>query len=123
MNISLVETVLDDSNSLKLNTLTDYTRVLGDFLKFSPKCDIKDYERFLKFKYGFDPNQHSDDFVVKGTIIKYANVLKRFLEKIHNQKVHKVKIEYYKIPDHVNVYPYPKISREEIYRYYNIIVF
>ena len=48
--------------------------------------------------------------------------MKRFLEKIHNQKVYKVKMEYYKIPDQANVYPYPKTLREEIYRYYQVLI-
>ena len=120
-NMALVETVIDKNRPLKYNTLTDYTQILKDFLKFSPKGDVNDYERYLKFKSGLDINTNSDNFVVKGTLIKHANVIKRFLEKLHNHKVSKVNIQYYKIPDRVNVNFYPKITREELFRHYKVL--
>ena len=120
--MSLVESILYDHKSLKLNTLTDYTYILRDFIKFSPKLDPKDYQKYLKFKSGLNPNWDEEDFVVKGTLIKHANVLKRFLEKLHNQKLQNVSIEYYKTPKRLDFNFNPKVTREEIYRYHLILI-
>ena len=65
--------------SLKLNTIVDYTRIIHAYIEFSPQCKIQDYIEYLKFKTGNTKEESRDGFTVKGSFIKHANIIRRFL--------------------------------------------
>ena len=65
-------------------------------MSFSPKCEIDDCIKYLKFKSKPTGDESLDDFIVKGTYVKHANILRRFLIFIHHKDIPKVKLEYYR---------------------------
>ena len=56
---------------------------------------------------------------MKGTLIKYAHVLKRFLFHVHRKDVAPLESQHYKKPKNIEVNLYPKITREEVFGYYS----
>ena len=69
----------------------DYIQIISDFISFLPKCEIDDYIKYLKFKYKLTGDESLDSFVVKGTYVKHANILRRFLFFIHHKDIPNVK--------------------------------
>ena len=103
---------------VKYNTLLDYSQIISDFVQFSPESKIEDYFDYLKFKSGASSSISIDDFVVTGTLIKYANIVKRYLISIHHKNVPNLKFEYFKSPKKRNINQTPKITRLKLLDYY-----
>ena len=78
---------------IKFTTKIEYTQIINEFLNFSPDCDLNKYFSFFKFKSGISDTNDFKEFVIKGTLIKYSHVLKRYLHHIHNKEVVSVKIK------------------------------
>ena len=93
-------------------------------MSFSPKYEIDDYIKYLKFKSKLIRDESLEDFVVKGTYVKHANILSRFSIFIHHKDIPKVKLEYCKTPKRVDINPYPKLPKKKYIntiRYFLII--
>ena len=117
-----LKSFLNESLNLQYSTRVEYAQIIADFLKFSPECDIEDYERYLKFKSGYNDKENNEEFKISGTFIKHQIIIKKYLEHVHQQKVTPIMVEHYKKPININVYPYPKVTKEDIYGYYQKLV-
>ena len=123
-NFECISSFIKTLPTLKLNTMINYIQIISNFMSFSPKCEIDDYIKYLKLKSKLTWDESLDDFDVKGTNVKHANILRRFLIFNHHKDIPKVKLEYYKTPKRVDINPYPKLSRKKYIstiRYYLII--
>ena len=121
-NVKSMSSFIKTLYPLKLNTIIDYTRIIHEFIEFSPQCKIQDYLEYLKFKTGYTGEESLDGFIVKESFIKHANIIRRFLSYLHHKEVPKVKIEYYKTPKRVDVNFYPKNTKEDIFKYYHTLL-
>ena len=121
MNFDSISGFIKTLAPLKLNTMIDYIQIINDFIEFSPQWDSEDYIKYLKHRTGLTGMKSLDGFVVKGTYIKHANIIRRFLIYLNHEDVPKVKIEYYKIPKRVDVNFYPKTTTQEIFSYYQTL--
>ena len=92
-NFECISSFIKTLPPLKLNTMINYIQIISNFMSFSPKCEIDDYIKYLKFKSKLTGDESLDDFVVKGTYVKHANILRRFLIFIHHKDIPKVKLE------------------------------
>ena len=108
-----IKSFLHEMKNLKHSTAVDYVQIIADFLQFSPECDIEDYIRYLKFKSGYSDKENQEEFSVTGTFIKHCHILKKYLEHVYQQDVPSVRIIHYKRPLNVDIYPYPKVTKEQ----------
>ena len=79
----------DSMSNIKYNTMLDYAQVISDFVNFFPESKIEDYVNYLKFKSGCPTLNNNGDFVVKGTVVKYANIIRRYLFSLYQMDIPK----------------------------------
>ena len=84
------------TDDLKVSTEQEYIQIIKDFLEYYPLSKLENYFGYLKLKSGFSADTNSNDFVIKGTLIKHANILKRYLFSVHQKYPPQLKIEYFK---------------------------
>ena len=101
----------------KYDTMLDYAQVISDFVKFSPESKIEDYVNYLKFKSGCPTLNNNKDFVVKGTVVKYANIIRRYLFSLYQIDIPKVKINYFRKPKQRKIDPIPKLTKEDVFHF------
>ena len=106
---------LSTLNHLQQSTLTDYAQTIVKFLCYSPNCCLEDFENYLKFKSCVSKVDHNEELKIKGNLIKHYTVVKKYLEFVRNQEIASHKVEHYKKPEDVEVYPYPLLTKEEVF--------
>ena len=84
------------TNDLKISTEQEYNQIIKDFIEYSSLSKLEDYFCYLKLKFGFSADTNNNDFVIKATLIKHANILKRYLFSVHQKYPQPLKIEYFK---------------------------
>ena len=57
-NFECISSLIKTLPPLKLNTMINYLQIISDFMSFSPKCDIDDYIKYLKFKSKLTGDDH-----------------------------------------------------------------
>ena len=94
------------TDDLKASIKLEYSQIIKDFLEYSPLSKLEDYFGYLKLKSGFSADTNSNDFFIKETLIKQANILQRYLFSVHQKYPPRLKIEYFKRPNSRNLnYP------------------
>ena len=101
--------------------MLDYAQIIADFVKFSPESKIEDYIDYLKFKSGFPEDEDPTRFYIKGTMIKYANLLRRYLHTLHHIEVPEVRIEYFKKPKNKPIKDNLSLSKAKIFDNYQLL--
>ena len=115
------ESFIHSVNTNRDNTLIDYTQVVADFVSYSPESKIEDYFEYLKFKSGCSPDVSKENFIVQGTIIKYANIIRRYLVHLHHKDVPNLNVEYFKKPKSRPKDSTLKISRRQVFEFYQTL--
>ena len=69
----------------------------------------------MKFKYGYATLDNNEDFIVKRTVIKYANIIIKYLFSLYQTEILKVKIEYFKKPKQIKDDLIQKITKEDVF--------
>ena len=111
----------DSMSNIKYDTMLDYAQVISDLVKFSPESKIEDYVNYLKFKSGCPTLNNNEDFVVKGTVVKYANIIRRYLFSLYQMDIPKVKIDYFRKPKQRKIDPIPKLTKEDVFKFYQTL--
>ena len=117
-----IKSYLSSLNHLQQSTLIDYAQTIVNFLSFSPDCRIEDFEGYLKFKSRYSNSLKNEEFKIKGTLIKHYTIVKKYLEYTHNQKIDSLRVDHYKKPANVEVYPYPLLTKEEVFKNYKVLL-
>ena len=117
-----IKSYLSTLNHLQQSTLTDYAQTIVKFLCFSPNCRLEDFENYLKFKSCVSKVDHNEELKIKGNLIKHYTIVKKYLEFVHNQEIASHKVEHYKKPEDVEVYPYPLLTKEEVFWNYQQLI-
>ena len=113
---------LSTQKKLSYTTYVEYANVIASYLKFSPNCEIGDYERYLRTLLRQKVEDYDHKLVVKGTLIKHARVIKDYLHYVYREEPISFEVEHYKKPKNIYVYPYPKVEKEVVFGYYSKLI-
>ena len=113
---------LSTQKKLSHNTFAEYIHVISDYLKFSPDCEIGDYDRYLRTLARQKEEANNEKLIIKGSQIKHARLLKKYLHYVYGKETTPVEIEYYKKPLNVEINPYPKIEKSELFKFYSKLI-
>ena len=75
----------------------------------------------MKFKSGCPTLNNNEDFVVKGTVVKYANIIRRYLFSLYQMDIPKVKIYYFRKSKQTKIHLIPKLTKEDAFKFYQTL--
>ena len=85
------------------NTFAEYIHVITDYLKFSPDCEIGDYDRYLKTLSRQNEETNNKKLIIKGSHLMQTKLLKKYLYFDYGKEITPIEIEYYKKPLNVEI--------------------